>query len=109
MIETPLTQFESDLKEILTAMQIEESVKVERLQRLKALFEKLVLEENEKKIGTVHKILVEGLSKNNDKMYTVRTIDNKIVVFEAEEKDIGTVKDIEIIENNKWYLTGKIV
>ena len=89
--------------------QIEESVKVERLQRLKALFEKLVLEENEKKIGTVHKILVEGLSKNNDKMYTGRTIDNKIVVFEAEEKDIGTVKDIEIIENNKWYLTGKIV
>ena len=89
--------------------QIEESVKVERLQRLKALFEKLVLEENEKKIGTVHKILVEGLSKNNDKMYTGRTIDNKIVVFEADEKDIGTVKDIEIIENNKWYLTGKIV
>ena len=89
--------------------QIEESVKVERLQRLKALFEKLVLEENEKKIGTVHKILVEGLSKNNDKMYTGRTIDNKIVVFEAEEKDIGTVKDIEIVENNKWYLTGKIV
>ncbi len=89
--------------------QIEESVKVERLQRLKALFEKLVLEDNEKKIGTVHKILVEGLSKNNDKMYTGRTIDNKIVVFEAEEKDIGTVKNIEIIENNKWYLTGKIV
>ena len=89
--------------------QIEESVKVERLQRLKALFEKLVLEENEKIIGTDHKILVEGLSKNNDKMYTGRTIDNKIVVFEAEEKDIGTVKDIEIIENNKWYLTGKIV
>ncbi len=89
--------------------QIEECVKVERLQRLKALFEKLVLEENEKKIGTIHKILVEGLSKNNDKMYTGRTIDNKIVVFEAEEKDIGTVKDIEIIENNKWYLTGKIV
>ena len=89
--------------------QIEESVKVERLQRLKALFEKLVLEDNEKKIGTVHKILVEGLSKNNDKMYTGRTIDNKIVVFEAEEKDIGTVKDIKIIENNKWYLTGKIV
>ncbi|MBR6688685.1 MAG: tRNA (N6-isopentenyl adenosine(37)-C2)-methylthiotransferase MiaB [Clostridia bacterium] len=89
--------------------QIEESVKVERLQRLKALFEKLVLEDNEKKIGTVHKILVEGLSKNNDKMYTGRTIDNKIVVFEAEEKDIGTVKNVEIVENNKWYLTGKIV
>jgi len=89
--------------------QIEESIKVERLQRLKELFEKLVLEENDKKVGTVHKILVEGLSKTNDKLYTGRTIDNKIVVFEAEEKDVGSVKDIKIIENNKWYLTGKII
>ena len=89
--------------------QIEEKVKVERLQRLKALFEKIVIDENDKKIGTVHKILVEGLSKTNDKLYTGRTIDNKIVVFEAEEKDIGSVKNIEIIQNNKWYLTGKIV
>ncbi len=31
MIETPLTQFESDLKEVLTAMQIEDSVKIRHL------------------------------------------------------------------------------
>ena len=89
--------------------QIDEKVKVERLQRLKALFEKIVEEENDKKVGSIEKILVEGLSKTNDKMYTGRTIDNKIVVFEAEEKDIGSVKNIEIISNNKWYLTGRIV
>lgn len=89
--------------------QIEESVKVERLQRLKALFEKIVLEENDKKIGTIHKILVEGVSKTNDKLYTGRTIDNKIVVFEANEKDVGIVKNIKIVKNNKWYLTGKII
>jgi len=89
--------------------QIDEDIKVERLQRLKALFEKIILEENDKKVGIIHKILVEGLSKTNDKLYTGRTIDNKIVVFEAEEKDVGTVKKIQIIQNNKWYLTGKIV
>ena len=89
--------------------QIDEKVKVERLQRLKALFEKIVEEENDKKVGSIEKILVEGLSKTNDKMYTGRTIDNKIVVFEAEGKDIGSVKNIEIISNNKWYLTGRIV
>ena len=69
----------------------------------------MVLEENEKKIGTVHKILVEGLSKNNDKMYTGRTIDNKIVVFEAEEKDIGTVKDIEIILSTPIISAAKTI
>lgn len=89
--------------------QIEESVKVERLERLKALFEKIIDEENEKKIGSIQKILVEGLSKNNDKMYTGRTLDNKVVVFEGDTQDIGKVRDVEIISNNKWYLTGKII
>lgn len=89
--------------------QIEEKVKVERLERLKALFEKIVDEENNKKVGSIEKILVEGISKNNEKMYTGRTLDNKVVVFEAGTQDIGKVREIEIISNNKWYLTGKIV
>lgn len=89
--------------------QIEEKVKVERLERLKVLFEKIVDEENNKKVGSIEKILVEGISKNNEKMYTGRTLDNKVVVFEAGTQDIGKVREIEIISNNKWYLTGKIV
>lgn len=89
--------------------QIEEKVKVERLERLKTLFGKIVDEENDKKVGSIEKILVEGISKNNEKMYTGRTLDNKVVVFEAVAQDIGKVREIEIISNNKWYLTGKIV
>jgi len=89
--------------------QIEEKVKVERLERLKALFEKIINEENDKKIGKIENILVEGISKNNPNMYTGRTIDNKVVVFEGIISDVGKIKKIEIIKNNKWYLTGKIV
>lgn len=89
--------------------QIEESVKVERLERLKALFEKIIEEENEKKIGMTENILVEGVSKNNPNMYTGRTIDNKVVVFEGLIQDVGKMKKIEIVKNNKWYLTGKII
>ena len=89
--------------------QIEEKVKVERLERLKVLFEKIIDEENEKKIGKVENILVEGVSKNNPNMYTGRTLDNKVVVFEGIMQDIGKMKKIEIVKNNKWYLTGKIV
>jgi len=89
--------------------QIDEKVKVERLERLKALFEKIIDEENEKKVGKVENILVEGISKNNPNMYTGRTIDNKVVVFEGFIQDVGKIKKIEIVKNNKWYLTGKKV
>ncbi len=89
--------------------QIEESVKVERLERLKALYEKMVNENNNKKIGKVYKILIEGKSKNNELKYTGRTTDNKIVVFDAKKEDVGKIKEIKITENNLWYLTGEIV
>ncbi len=89
--------------------QIEEKDKVERLERLKALFEKVIDEENEKKVGKTENILVEGVSKNNPNMYTGRTIDNKVVIFEGLISDVGKIKKIEIVKNNKWYLTGKIV
>ena len=87
--------------------QIEEKVKVERLERLKALFERIIDEENEKKVGKVENILVEGVSKNNPNMYTGRTLDNKVVVFEGFMQDVGKMKKIEIVKNNKWYLTGR--
>ena len=89
--------------------QIDEKIKVERLERLKTLFEQIIDEENEKKVGKIETILVEVVSKNNPNMYTGRTIDNKVVVFEGLVKDIGKMKKIEIIKNNKWYLTGKII
>ena len=87
--------------------QIEEKVKVERLERLKALYEKMVGENNDKKIGKVYKILIEGKSKTNENKYTGRTIDNKVVVLDGKDEDIGKIMDIKIVENNKWYLTGE--
>ena len=86
--------------------QIPEEVKHKRFDRLKALFEKQVEDNNKKYIGTIHKILVEGISKNNSKMLTGRTNSNKVVVFEGPENLIGQVIDIKIISEHKWYLKG---
>ena len=77
------------------------------LQELKELFSKITYEINDTMLNKTYDILVDGLSKNNDKMYTGRTNTNKIVVFEAEEKDIGKIVKIKIIKNNLWYLTGE--
>ena len=88
--------------------QIPEEIKHKRFDRLKALFEKQVEENNKKYIGKLEKILVEGKSKTNEKMLTGRTNSNKVLVFEGKEELIGNVVDVEIISEHKWYLKGKI-
>ena len=83
--------------------------KVERLEILKKKFEEITNEKNEKMIGQVYEILIEGKSKTNDKLYTGRTLNNKVVIFDADETLVGKIVNVEITKNNLWYLTGKIV
>ena len=89
--------------------QIPEEIKHKRFDRLKELVEKQTEINNEKYLGTIQKVLVEGTSKNNAEMLTGRTESNKVVIFEGEKNLIGTTKNIEIIENCLWYLKGKIL
>lgn len=88
--------------------QIPENIKVERLEVLKELNKEIISNKNEELIGKEYNILVESRSKTNDKFFEGRTIDNKIVVFKAEDKDIGKFKKIKIKENHLWYLMGEI-
>ena len=86
--------------------QISEEVKHERFNRLKQLVENQIEENNKKYIGTIQKVIVEGISKNNEKMLTARTDSNKVVVFEASKELIGKVVNLEIISEHMWYLKG---
>ena len=88
--------------------QIPEEIKHKRFDRLKELFEKQVELNNKKYIGTIQKILVEGTSKNNDKMLTGRTTTNKIVNFEGSKSLVGQVIEVKIASEHKWYLKGEI-
>ena len=88
--------------------QVEEEIKHKRFNRLKELVDNQFEEGNEKYIGTVQKILVEGYSKNNKKMLTGRTDSNKIIIFEGPEEVIGQAVDIKIMANHKWFLKGEI-
>lgn len=82
--------------------------KVSRLERLKKLYEDTLPKLNEKMIGKTYKVLVEGKSKTNDEMYTGRTSQNKVVIFEADDSYIGKIADVEIESEHLWYLKGKI-
>ena len=83
--------------------------KVDRLERLKKLYESKLPELNKKLIGNCYNVLIEGKSKNNKDLYTGRTSQNKVVIFKATEEDIGKVKKVKIISEHLWYLKGEIV
>ena len=88
--------------------QIPEDVKHKRFDRLKELVESQVEENNKKYIGTVQCLLVEGTSKNNEKMLSGRTDSNKVVIFEGDKSLIGNVANVKITEDHMWYLSGVI-
>ena len=87
--------------------QIPEEIKHQRFNRLKALVESQIEENNQKYIGTTQKVLVEGESKNNSKMLTGRTDSNKVVIFEGAKEWIGTMQDLKIVSEHMWYLKGE--
>ena len=89
--------------------QIPEDIKHRRFDKLKALVESQIEENNKKYIGTTQKILVEGESKNNSNMLSGRTESNKVVIFEGSKELIDKIINIKIISQHMWYLKGEIL
>ena len=89
--------------------QIPEEIKHKRFDRLKALVESQIEENNQKYVGTVQKVLVEGTSKNNEHMLTGRTDSNKVVIFDGDKNLINQMIDLKIVSEHMWYLKGNII
>ena len=89
--------------------QILEETKHKRFNQLKELVESQIEENNQKYIGTVQKVLVEGTSKNNKDMLTGRTDSNKVVIFEGSKDLINKIIDLNIVSEHMWYLKGEIL
>lgn len=87
--------------------QVPEEQKHIRFDKLKALVESQIAENNQKYVGTIQKVLVEGTSKNNDDMLTGRTDSNKVVIFEGDKNLIGKMAEIKIVSEHMWYLKGE--
>ncbi len=88
--------------------QIPEEEKHKRFDKLKALVESQIEENNQKYVGTLQRVLVEGESKNNKELLTGRTDSNKVVVFEGDKNLIGKMIDLKIVSEHMWYLKGEI-
>ena len=87
--------------------QVPEDIKHKRFDRLKELVESQIAENNQKYIGTIQKVLVEGPSKNNPDLLTGRTDSNKVVIFEGSSELKDKIIDLKIVSEHMWYLKGE--
>ena len=59
--------------------------------------------------GTVQKILVEGVSKNNENTLTGRTEGGKVVNFAGDMSLLGQMVNVKITKAQTWSLFGEII
>ena len=87
---------------------VPEEVKIERLNRMIDLQNKLSLRNNLKDIGKVFEVLVEGKSKRNPDEHFGRTSQNKVVVFPKGDTKPGDFVKVLVKEASSATLKGSL-
>lgn len=87
--------------------QVPENVKSERFARMLALQNEISLSKNLPLVGKTLRVLCDGISKNNDALYSGRTEGNKIVFFSGEASDEGKYLNIKIHRAEAFALYGE--
>lgn len=89
--------------------QIPDDIKQERFQRLLDALYPIFYKKNLKYQDKVVEVLVEEVSKNNEKVLTGRTRHGKLVHFEGDKKLIGQLVDVKIDNVKTFTLEGHII
>ena len=88
--------------------QIDDATKHRRLNELMKVQNAISLEKNLALVDSVVEVLVEGASKTDDKIFTGRTRQNKLVLFEHGNEQPGDLIRIKISQAQTWLLKGII-
>jgi tRNA-2-methylthio-N6-dimethylallyladenosine synthase len=70
---------------------------------------KISLEKNLPYDGKVVEVLVEGASKTDKNIYTGRTRQNKLVLFEHGAENVGDIINVKINQVQTWLFKGSVV
>lgn len=85
---------------------IPEDIKIQRLNRMIDLQNRISAENNKKDIGKVFEVLVEGRSKRNPDEHFGRTSQNKVVVFPKGDSKPGDFIKVKILDSSSATLKG---
>ena len=86
---------------------ISPEIKQRRLAEIIAIQQRVSAERNQKLIGTVQKVLVEGTSKRSQDDFSGRSDQNKVVIFPRENFKKGDYVNVLITETTSATLRGK--
>lgn len=102
--ERPNTKAQRTLKD-----DVPDDVKTRRLNEIIDLQNKLSLASNQRDIGQVFEVLVEGTSKRSKEEMFGRNSQNKVVVFARKDYKIGDFVKVEVTQASSATLKGKPV
>ncbi len=88
--------------------QVDEETKHRRLEVLMNLQNKISLEKNLELVGETVEVLVEGASKTDKNIFSGRTRQNKLVLFEHGAEKIGDLVRVKINQAQTWLLKGVV-
>ncbi len=89
--------------------QVNEKVKQIRLQKVIDLQKEHTLEQNQKLVGSIQKVLIEKESKLSSDQWAGRTDSNKWVIFNKEDSLINNIVEVKIEKAKGITLHGKIL
>lgn len=87
--------------------QVPEHIAKERFNKLLDVLKPICYEINKRQVGTLQKVLVENVSKNDKSFLSGRLDNNTIVHFKGDKNLIGEIIDIKITDCKTFYLTGE--
>ena len=88
---------------------VPEEVKGRRLAEVIEIQAKCSLASNQKDLGKVHRVLIEGTSKKSEEKFQGRNPQNKVVVFPREDFKKGDYVDVLVTDCTPATLLGTVV
>ncbi|GGP26060.1 tRNA (N6-isopentenyl adenosine(37)-C2)-methylthiotransferase MiaB [Silvimonas amylolytica] len=88
---------------------VPEEVKTRRLLRLQARIQELADDVNRNMVGTVQRVLVEGISRKDSKQLAGRTDNNRIVNFDGHPRLVNSFVNVRVTAALPHSLKGEIV
>ncbi len=81
--------------------------KEQRLYKLNDIVNTYFKENNDKLVGKIVPVLVEGISDKKNEYFGYSDT-NKLVNFTGDDIELGSIVDVEITEAKTWSLDGKV-
>ena len=110
---TPYSEYKRKIFELVPPggywRNIPEDIAKDRLYRLNEKVNAYYLKGNERFVGTIQEVLVDGESKNGEGMMCGYTKNLKLCHFKSDDKSlVGKLVNVKITEAKSWFVIGEL-